>query len=430
MNIRFSIPAVTPVLFLAALVCQGADAPAITYSVTPLKDLQQQARSRESARPRVALLDSADPVFKGIETLEPASSDRIPNYLRALGSAPHTAQPFAHLVKTALYSGALEPEVKLAMALRISQLLDSPYVAAHTRRLLASTERGQGLLTILESGNFDSLAPSDHLAVNYAEWLTQDVHGVSNDDFRRVRGHFNDGQVVELTTTVCFFNYFTRFTEALRLPVEPWILQSKAEPAHGTYSAPIARVTLISDAEAKALAEFQERAAKNSNGWGIGLANSMRSMLLAPEMASAWFGLGNSVREYDAVSREIKLQVSFAVSTANGCRYCTLHQVLGLRKLGVSPAKLMQMKKDDSALTLEERTAVLFARKLTRQPSSIEDADYQKLSDHFGVQGALEVLFQTCTFAYMNHYTDGLRLPSEDEAIRTYRETYGTDWTR
>jgi hypothetical protein len=28
-------------------------------------------------------------------------------------------------------------------------------------------------------------------------------------------------------------------------------------------------------------------------------------------------------------------------------------------------------------------------------------------------------------FAYMNRFTDGLRLPSEDEAIKTYQETYG-----
>jgi hypothetical protein len=35
---------------------------------------------------------------------------------------------------------------------------------------------------------------------------------------------------------------------------------------------------------------------------------------------------------------------------------------------------------------------------------------------------------QTAAFSFMNRFTDGLRLPSEDEAVRTYRETYGTDW--
>ncbi len=39
-------------------------------------------------------------------------------------------------------------------------------------------------------------------------------------------------------------------------------------------------------------------------------------------------------------------------------------------------------------------------------------------------QGVMEVLPQSCNFAYMNRYTDWLRLPSEDEAIKIYQETY------
>jgi hypothetical protein len=33
-------------------------------------------------------------------------------------------------------------------------------------------------------------------------------------------------------------------------------------------------------------------------------------------------------------------------------------------------------------------------------------------------------VLQSCNFAYMNRFTDGLRLPSEDEAIKVYQETY------
>ena len=36
----------------------------------------------------------------------------------------------------------------------------------------------------------------------------------------------------------------------------------------------------------------------------------------------------------------------------------------------------------------------------------------------------LEVLAQSCNFAYMNRYTDWLRLPSEEEAIKIYQGTY------
>ena len=66
-----------------------------------------------------------------------------------------------------------------------------------------------------------------------------------------------------------------------------------------------------------------------------------------------------------------------------------------------------------------------FARKLTRAPNSITDADYSSLLENFGEQGALEIVMQTANFAFMNRFTDGLRLPSEDEGVRIYQEIYG-----
>ena len=38
----------------------------------------------------------------------------------------------------------------------------------------------------------------------------------------------------------------------------------------------------------------------------------------------------------------------------------------------------------------------------------------------FQGQGALEILLQTCNFSFMNRFTDGLHLPSEDEAIKVH----------
>lgn len=85
----------------------------------------------------------------------------------------------------------------------------------------------------------------------------------------------------------------------------------------------------------------------------------------------------------------------------------------------------MAMAKDDAALTPRELTAVTFARKITASPTKLTKADYAALVKEFTPQGALEVLLQCGNFAYMNRFTDALHLPSEDEAIKTYQETYG-----
>jgi alkylhydroperoxidase family enzyme len=190
----------------------------------------------------------------------------------------------------------------------------------------------------------------------------------------------------------------------------------------------VPRIALVSDVEmeavGKAVAAAKEQAA-SASGLGLGIANSQRAMLRSPEISAAWRAYGATVRAKSSVERSTLLQVSFAVSMANGCRYCTIHQVLGLRRLDVDITKLVAMKRDDTSLTPRELAAVRFARKITGDPLSGNPADYATLRAEFGEQGALDVLLQTCAFSFMNRFTDGLRLPSEDEAIRVYREVYG-----
>ncbi|MEW6131036.1 MAG: carboxymuconolactone decarboxylase family protein [Acidobacteriota bacterium] len=400
-------------------------------AVMDFTKLDALAKKRVGAGSRVALVAESSELLKGIDGLEPAESGRIPNYLRAIANLPNAVKPMARLVKTFLYGGTLAPELKMSMGLKIAQLHASPYVAAHLQRFLKASERGQKMLVCLRSNDFAAMPVAEQMAVKYAELLTADVHGVSDEDFQKTRAYFNDSQIVELTMTVCFFNYFTRFCEGLNLPVEAWALDTPATKSTKKYEPPAARIALISDEEMNAISDVFAASRSNTSpasGLGLGIANSQRAMIQVPDMYAAWRAYGTAAREYAEVSREIKLHVSFAVSMANGCRYCTLHQVLGLRRLNVDPAKLMAMKKDDSRLTPRELTAVTFARKSTAMPAGITDDDYEKLKREFKEQGALEILLQTCNFAYMNRFTDGLRLPSEDEAIRVYREIYGGDF--
>lgn len=371
-------------------------------------------------KPLAALLAKAKTLTGGTARVPLAPGDTTPNFVRALALTPKAAEPMQQLFDAIVYQGAIQPEVKLAMALRIAQIYDSPYLAVHANRLLRATDEGK--LLVAAAGRTTLSTAADDLAIGYADKLTRGIHAVSDQDFRTLRTRFNDSQVVELTTTTCYFNYLVRYVEALHLPVEPWALTPAQAPKSGVVT-PLARISLISDAQINAV-QARLKAAP-ANNWNIGFANSMRAMLLSPAAAVAWGNYGTATREYASVDRALKLHISFAVSMSNGCRYCSLHQVLGLRREGVDINKLVAMAKDDSALSPRELKATAFARKLTVNPAGITDADYEILRKEFGEQGALEVVQQTCNFAYMNRFTDGLRLPSEDEAVNVYKETYG-----
>ena len=395
---------------------------------TKIAYLEEQAKLRVKATARVTLADETSDAVKGVEAFD---AGRIPNYARGLAMIPNAPKQFAQLFKTFVYGGTVAPETKAAMGLRIAQVTESPYVAAHTIRLLRASARGTELLNALRDGKLAALKPAEQRALNYAELLTRDVHGITDTQFQNTSAIYNDAQMVELTMVVCFFNYFTRYAEAVNLPVEAWAIDPAVKPIIPTREKnrlTEARIALVSDEEMNvavaALNAAKENAAQ-AGGLGLGIANSQRAMMRVPDLQAAWRAYGTAARANSKIGREIQLHISFAVSMANGCRYCTLHQVLGLKRLGVDPAKLQAMKKDDSKLSPRELTAVSFARKLTAKPASITDADYSALSKEFGEYGALEVVLQTGAFAFMNRFTDNLRLPSEDEAIRVYKEVYG-----
>src|SRR5260370_15225567 len=128
-----------------------------------LSDLQDQARKRINATARVSLASDSSEAFKGIESLEPAGSGHIPNYLRAMAPMPGVPAAFARVMKTLLYGGDIEPDIKLGMGLRMAQMHGSPYVVAHMERYLRTTDRGRAILTAIQYGNFKPLPPADRL---------------------------------------------------------------------------------------------------------------------------------------------------------------------------------------------------------------------------------------------------------------------------
>ncbi len=290
--------------------------------LTSLEALNQAAQQKLSAQSNVPLADVTAEFVNGADVIE---AGKIPNYVRALSLLPSAAKPLADTFKAYLYNGTIAPETKMAMGLRIAQVYGSAYPAIHLQRLLRASGNGQKLLAALKTDSPATLSGGEQAALRYAELLTRDINLLTDAEFQKARAFFNDSQLVELTMTTAFFNYFLRYCEGTNLPVEKWALDEPvAKVVANKFEAPAARVALVSNeqiiagSDALAAAEAQ---AKSPNGLGIGLANSQRAFLLVPDITKAWRAFTNTSRDYNTVSREIKLHVSFSISMLNGCRY-------------------------------------------------------------------------------------------------------------
>lgn len=54
-------------------------------------------------------------------------------------------------------------------------------------------------------------------ALRLAERVTRDAHGVDDQLWSQLLGHFDEGEIIELLAAIGLFNYFNRFNDALRM---------------------------------------------------------------------------------------------------------------------------------------------------------------------------------------------------------------------
>ena len=59
--------------------------------------------------------------------------------------------------------------------------------------------------------------PAIRLALDYAERMTDDPHTITDEMFERMRQHYTDTQILEITCTAALTNYWNRFSTALRI---------------------------------------------------------------------------------------------------------------------------------------------------------------------------------------------------------------------
>jgi alkylhydroperoxidase family enzyme len=70
-----------------------------------------------------------------------------------------------------------------------------------------------------ENGPFDE---KEKAALAYAKQLTLDANRIDDALFARLRQHYDEGEIVEISAMAGMFNYFNRVNDALQMePTKP-----------------------------------------------------------------------------------------------------------------------------------------------------------------------------------------------------------------
>jgi len=113
----------------------------------------------------------------------------------------------------------LEPALRSLLTVRVSQINECSFcVDINSATLMKrgiSLAKVDALRNWRESGFFDE---KERLALEYAEAMTKSDLKIDDDLMDRLRRHFDDDELVELTGLIAFQNMSSKFNGALAVP--------------------------------------------------------------------------------------------------------------------------------------------------------------------------------------------------------------------
>jgi uncharacterized peroxidase-related enzyme len=148
----------------------------------------------------------------------------------------HVPAALRHLMALLLElrTAATLPKRYLELAIvTVSKLNACEYcVAHHTPFLAVEGVSPEGAERLLEYREHPELDDTDRLVVEYAIAAWERPNRIPESLFGRLRAHFSEAQIVELTLRITLCGFFNKFNDALRIEEEPEAGASLATTSH------------------------------------------------------------------------------------------------------------------------------------------------------------------------------------------------------
>jgi uncharacterized peroxidase-related enzyme len=110
----------------------------------------------------------------------------------------------------------------------VSKLNECDYCVAHHKPfLVVEGLSAAGIDALLDPDN-PELDEVDRLVVEYATQAWETPNRIRDAVFTRLRAHFTEAQIVELTLRITLCGFFNRFNDALQIEEEPEVKAAEA----------------------------------------------------------------------------------------------------------------------------------------------------------------------------------------------------------
>lgn len=110
----------------------------------------------------------------------------------------------------------------------VSKLNECEYCVGHHKPMLEVEGIAPEIADrVLEYESEPAFDDTDRLVIEYASAVTEHPQQIRDRLFERLRGHFDDAQIVELTLRIALCGFFNRFNDALEIETEADVLAAE-----------------------------------------------------------------------------------------------------------------------------------------------------------------------------------------------------------
>ena len=155
-----------------------------------------------------------------VERIRRERGGQLHNLYRMLLHSPPVAGGWLAFLTAIRHETELRGRYRELVILRIAALNGAEYeFEVHVPFALKEGVSREAIDALRANRETHDLDEADRAVVAYTDSMTREIH-VPDDVFARMREHFAERDVVELTATIAVYNCVSRFLEALRIDLE------------------------------------------------------------------------------------------------------------------------------------------------------------------------------------------------------------------
>jgi len=171
----------------------------------------------------------------------------------------------------------------------------------------------------------------------------------------------------------------------------------------------MARVSYIEPQDASPeVKEIYDKVLKGKPG------NIQKALAHQPKLLAAFLPFYSSIGR--SLDKRLYEMIYIRVAYLNNCQYCLKHHLASSKRAGLTSEDWRALKNpQQSNFSAKEKSALRYAEKITRGPTSQAAAEADALKQHFSDLEIVDLVAEVALVNFTNRVTDGLGLEVEPE---------------